>query len=513
MRIALGLDVDSTPSFAAVLPVGSSARPRPVPASAAAAPASDSADAIVSAALVAVDAVTAREGESPSSIAVAYPLQWDDSAVQTLRRTLDDAELGEVSLLSSALAAAIGADARLPVRDGRRVTVIALRPGGAEVLALRKGGDHAFRELAPRASVEGASEAELDAILISLVAAKMPGGLPRSRETPAIVEAMETLNQTVHEARLKLCSQESAVVGVRLPGRAAIVQVQREEFELAAMALVSSTVPALVSAIRRSGEAGRGEELILIGAAAPTPLLAALLADVLGIPVHIGDPRNGGSMGAALLAAVTAPKPSKVRVVPIVPEEVAEAQFAAALAAPMFLATPTDAAAFERRRRPLTLLQLWPITAAAAVLVALAGAVSSGALDVTPVDNHPRTIVTPLATPNDDGTATPAKGIADTERPTAVPTVDAGAAPVAPSPHTKKKKSGGSAGTGSTGTTTTGGGTTTPTSPSASPSSTPTPTDTDSPTPTPTPTDTDTPTPTPSSTPDPPVSTDPPPSS
>jgi len=78
MRIALGLDVGSAPSFAAVVPLSPGARPRVIAASA---PDNDHATSIVAATREAIATVTAREGEAPASVALVHPLAWDPQKV------------------------------------------------------------------------------------------------------------------------------------------------------------------------------------------------------------------------------------------------------------------------------------------------------------------------------------------------------------------------------------------------------------------------------------------------
>ena len=492
MRIALGLDVAAVPAFAAILPLESGARPVTLPVTEGSIPVPGRIDSIIDATRQVIADVTAREGEPPASVALVHPLDWDAGQVQRLHRALHRAELSHVLVLTSASASAVGTDALHPVANGRRVTVVALRPDGAEVQALRKDGEHSFRELGAPSPVAGVTEGELDAILLGLVEAKLPGRLPTSREDPALQIAFAALGDAVHVARERLCFEDSAIVGVRLPGRAAVIQVTREEFEAAAAPRVVSMLPALLAAIHQAGESTGGmDRLILTGTAAPTPLLAELLTAELGIPVVVAGPRDSGSIGAAWaaealvpLAPVAAAAPGVAPLVAAV-SAVQNAAPSAAEAAPV---TPLDEfgepdPATERRRRPLTLLQLWPITGAAAVLVALAGTVSSGVLDLTPAGSHP---TSPTTAPADRGITT-APDAGNTFAPLPTPAVTAPAAPALPSAGTTTKKSPGK-------------GATSPAAPvvpvtpdSPAPSSTPTATDT--PTPDPTPSDTPSPTP------------------
>ena len=497
MRIALGLDVAAVPTFASVLPLESGARPVTLPVSEGGIPSPGRIDSIVDATRQAIVDVAAREGEAPVSVALVHPLDWDAGQVQRLHRALVRAELSNVLVLTSAAAAAIGTDASHPVANGRRVTVVALRPDGAEVQALRKEGEHSFRELGAPHPVVGVTEGELDAILLTLVEAKLPGKLPASREDPALQVAFASLGDAVHLARERLCSEDSAIVGVRLPGRAAVIQVQREEFQVAAAPLVATMLPALLAAIRQSGASTGGvDRLILTGTAAPTPLLAELLTSELGIPVIVAGPRDSGSIGAAWAAGSLAPVATAL---PPVAGAVLAASTAAAsapsastpLAATASSTTPAAAApaspldefgepdpTAERRRRPLTLLQLWPITAAAAVLVALAGTVSSGVLDLTPAGSHPTSPATAPAdraittAPDAEGTSTPL--------PTPDAVVPIPGAPATPGAGSSTKKSPGKGAT-------TPAVPVVPVVPVTPESPSPTPTETPSPTPDPTP--------------------------
>jgi hypothetical protein len=493
MRIALGLDVDGAPSFAAVVPLEPHARPRIVPASALGAPASGRIDAIVDAAVEAIAVVTEREAEAPSAVALVHPLAWDAGQVLRLHRALSRAGLHEFGVLSSAVAVAVGVDSRHPALDGHRVTVVALRPNGAEVQGLRKDGKNSFSELAARVSVDGVPETQLDAALLELVDAQLAKKLPSRVDDPALRSAFETLDASIRVAREKLNYEDSAIVGVQLPGRAAVIQVQRDAFQQAVTPAIRATIPALAAAIRAaSAEGPPAQQLILTGTSAPAPLLADLLRAELGVPIIVAGPRDGGSFGGALVAAATAPEPAPLSMA-------SSTEPVSVFAEPHDSNLPDEFAddpdpATEKKRRPLTLLQLWPITAAAAVLVALAGTASSGALDLTPAGSHPTTGTT---APADRGTGSATdsgdgdSGVAQqTPQPTASVPAGSSDADGGTSPKKNKKPA----------------PTTNPvppvvpvipTSPSATPTPTPDPTDTSTPTPDPTPSDTSTPPPSP----------------
>ncbi|MDP9027451.1 MAG: hypothetical protein M3N46_07820, partial [Actinomycetota bacterium] len=263
MRIALGLDVDAVPSFAAVLRLEPGARPSALPAPKLGTPVPGRIDALVDAIHEVIIQVGEREGVAPASVALVHPLDWEVRRVQRLHRALDRAELSDVVVLTSAAAAAIGVDAQHPLSNGRRVTVVAVRPDGADVQALRKDGEHAFRPLGAPVPVDGVTEGELDALLLALVEAKLPGRLPSSNNDPGLQAAFIALGEAVHVARQKLCSEDSALVAVRLPGRAAVIQVQRDEFQAAAASLLASALPALLAAIQASAASTGGVDQLI----------------------------------------------------------------------------------------------------------------------------------------------------------------------------------------------------------------------------------------------------------
>lgn len=498
MRFALGLDVTAAPTFAAVLPLDEYARPRIVPESTVPAPTSTRIDSLIDAIGHAIEAVTEEEGVAPAGVSLVHPLAWDAGQILRLHRALSRAGLHDIEVLNSATAAAIAVDSRHPALDGYRVTVVALRADGAEVQALRKDGRLLFRESGERVSVAGVPEVDLDAAMLDLIDAQLPRRLPDPGDDPALQASFAKLHELIRAARQKLCFEDSAIVGVKVPGRAAVIQVQRESFQQAVAPELRATLPALVAAIREASGAGLPpQQLILTGSAAPTPLLADLLREELHVPITIAGPRDGGSFGGALAAAALAPElpplvmraltgPVSVFADPPDPltDEFAEPESA------------SDSAT-EKKRRPLTLLQLWPITAAAAVLVALAGTASSGALDLTPAGDHPTTRSTDPAQTT-DGSSTDSDEGPDAVVQTPLPSETA--APVTDGGTTTKKKGSPSKGATGSGSGTPAGPGTTPTTP-ATPTATPTSTSTPEPTPTPT----DTATPTPDPTPDPPI--------
>jgi hypothetical protein len=276
--------------------------------------------------------------------------------------------------------------------------------------------------------------------------------------------------------------------------------VQRGEFHAAAASLVATMLPALLTAIRASGATTGGvDRLIVTGTAAPTPLLAELLSTELKIPVVVAGPRESGSIGAAWVARAAAPAAADIGPAPVG----AAVPVAAAIAVPAAASTLSAASAAadefgepdpttEHRRRPLTLLQLWPITAAAAVLVALAGTLSSGVLDLTPAGSRPSSPASDPAGRTID--TAPDTGRSDAAEPSSGPVETVPVAPATPDAGTTtKKKTGPKASSPAVPVVPV-----TPDSPSATPTSTPTPTPAPSPDPsTPPPDPTPTPAPTP----------------
>jgi hypothetical protein len=445
MRTALGLDVDAVSSFAAVISLDSSgtdsgsdsgtasapssARPRELPLKASPAPAALAGetliadDQVVAAVHTAVAAATTRGGEAPTAIVVSHPLAWDARRIERVRRALFAADLNDVNLIDSARAAAVAADMRRSVERGSVVIVVALRSGGAEVRALRKDGDLSFHSVAAPISVAGVDESELDAALLSIVVDRLEGGLPDDVENPAVASALERVRLAVHQARERLCLEETTFVGVRLPGRATVVEETRSDFEAAVEAAVGETVPALVEAIGAAAGGVAAHEIVITGSASPTPLLAELLRAQLETPIMLSGRRLDNAYGAALVAAaIAAEKVTEPSVLPVpevvlpeivlpeivlteavLPETVLPETVLPETALPEAVLPETalvDAAmaveevevaevatspdAVQRRRKPVTILQLWPIAAAAAALVVLGGAAAVSGVTLTP---------------------------------------------------------------------------------------------------------------------------------
>lgn len=246
-----------------------------------------------------VEPVLAREGASPSRVALAHPTGWGRHRVDALSAALN----GRAAMVPQAVAAVVahrrdlGPGALVAVHDFGGATfdaaVVRLVPGGAELVA------------APEV-VERLGGADVDeAVFAQVRAALGPAWAELDGADPAVQAAVARLRRECTAAKERLSSDTETRIDVRLPGVVTDVRLTRAELEEAVRPAVLQTVDALTRALDTAGVAPADlADVLLVGGSARIPLVAQLVSAGLGRPVTVADDAQGVfAAGAALWAA------------------------------------------------------------------------------------------------------------------------------------------------------------------------------------------------------------------
>ena len=293
-----------------------------------------------------VDAVTEREGGSPSRVAVSHPANWGPYKLDLLMQAVRMAEVRVDRYLTEPEAAAISWAAAERVAPGTVVAVYDLGGGTFDAAVLRKT-DHDFEILGEPEGIERLGGVDFDQALLAHTAAALDGAIEALDPTdPGVLAALARLRQEVVDAKEALSTDTDTTIPVLLPGLTTEVRVTRAEFEAMIRPPLTDTVAALRRALRSAGitpdDVGA---IVLVGGSSRIPLVAELVGEELGRPVAVdAHPKHAVALGAALAAAGDAPAsaPPPVIAPPVAPPErkPAPALAGPAPAAPAALAAP-----------------------------------------------------------------------------------------------------------------------------------------------------------------------------
>ncbi|HEY2221723.1 Hsp70 family protein, partial [Actinomycetospora sp.] len=248
--------------------------------------------------LAAVRRVAAREGGAARALAVTHPAGWGPHRERTLRRALVRVGLGHATLIAesraAALAGARGTVAGVYDLGGRsfRAAVVRRGPGANEILADSGAPDRA-------------GGTDIDAAVLALVREQLGDGLESALEDLPDDEArvgLAALRMSAHAAKEQLSAETEALVSVALGALHTTVRITRADLEARITPLVAATVESFAGTVDAAGVPL--DDVVLVGGSARIPLVARLLAEELGRPVHPGtDPVTVVAQGAALAAA------------------------------------------------------------------------------------------------------------------------------------------------------------------------------------------------------------------
>jgi actin-like ATPase involved in cell morphogenesis len=298
--------------------------------------------------LAAVRRVAGHEGGAARALAVTHPAGWGLHRERTLRRALVRVGLGHATLIAESRAAALagprGTVAGVYDLGGRsfRAAVVRRDPaGGAEVLA-------------DSGTPDRAGGSDVDAAVLALVREQLGDDLESAREELGDDEAriaLAGLRDAAHAAKEQLSAETEAHVAVALGSLRTTVRITRADLEARITPLVAATVESFASTVDAAGVPL--DDVVLVGGSSRIPLVARLLAEELGRPVHPdADPVTVVAQGAALAAAQHASARRRAAMTEVPTDTVPDAvvRSGAAATAAMTAAVATGASAASDRR-------------------------------------------------------------------------------------------------------------------------------------------------------------------
>ncbi|MCU1516915.1 MAG: molecular chaperone DnaK [Pseudarthrobacter sp.] len=258
------------------------------------------------------DRAEEREGAPPSEIILSHPAAWGSHRTGVIREALAARGLGNATLISEPVAAALHYAAQVRVADGSTIAVYDLGGGTFDSAVLRKTDAGTFEVLGRPEGIDGLGGADFDAEVLRHVAAHTGDALAAlDPADPAALAALGRLRRECVEAKEALSSDSEANISVFLPGVQQQVRLVRAEFE----AMIAEPLRATVDALERSlDELGLEAEdltaVLLIGGSSRIPLVAQLISEQLDRPIAVdADPKSSICLGAAV-AALGASRPA-----------------------------------------------------------------------------------------------------------------------------------------------------------------------------------------------------------
>ncbi|WP_309127703.1 Hsp70 family protein [Microbacterium sp.] len=241
-----------------------------------------------------VAAVSEREGSRPLMVAVTHPTGWGGHRADALREAIRQCGVGEVALTAAAVAAVHALEPEGPEAAGI-VAVYDLGGSGFEASVLRDGvllGT--FRQ-----EVGGA---DIDESLLRHVLATSPG--PEGGEKSSLHHDTQMLRRSAVHAKETLSFESDAVMPAPGGADAGMVRLTRAELEDLAAEPLRITLDALERVLEITGvDEGDVDEILLVGGASRTPLVAQRLSERFDRPLTVpDDPRSAVAMGCARLS-------------------------------------------------------------------------------------------------------------------------------------------------------------------------------------------------------------------
>ena len=261
--------------------------------------------------LAAVRRVAALEGGAARSLAVTHPAGWGPHRERMLRRALVRVGLGHATLVGESRAAVLAASTFGGLRSGRVAAVYDLGGRRFRAAVVRRStrgvpGTRASAEvLADAGTPVRAGGSDIDAAVLAHVREELGEALDSALaelEDDAARASLTALRRSAREAKERLSADTEADVAVEVGTLATVVRVTRADLEARITPLVAATVDAFAGTLDAAGVAP--DQIVLVGGSARVPLVARLLAEELGRPVHPElDPVTVVAQGAALAAA------------------------------------------------------------------------------------------------------------------------------------------------------------------------------------------------------------------
>jgi molecular chaperone DnaK len=252
-----------------------------------------------------VKVVVDREGGPPAHTVVTCPANWGDYKRELLDQTVQQADVGPVSVATEPEAAAVHYASTTRVAPGEVVAVYDLGGGTFDAAVLRNTGD-GFELLGDPRGIEQLGGVYFDEAVFAYVVNHMSEAFSKlDPDDPGTVAAVARLRRDCVEAKETLSWDTDTAIPVALPNQRTDVRLTRAEFEDLIRPALSDTVEAMRRALASAGlEPEAVRSVLLVGGSSRIPLVGQMLMADLQRPVAIDvHPKHAVALGAAHLSA------------------------------------------------------------------------------------------------------------------------------------------------------------------------------------------------------------------
>ena len=252
-----------------------------------------------------VASVSEREGEPPSSIAVAYPANWGQYKKDLLSQAFSRADLDSVTMITEPEAAAAHYASQERLQPGATIAVYDLGGGTFDAAVLRKTTD-GFEFLGEPEGIERLGGIDFDEAVFRHVVESLRGAIDDlDADDPVVRAAVARLREDCVAAKEALSSDTDVSIPVMLPNVQTEIRLTRSEFEGMIRPALADTIVVIERAIRSAGiGADDIDAVLLVGGSSRVPLVGQIVAAELGRPIAIDvHPKHSVALGAALIAA------------------------------------------------------------------------------------------------------------------------------------------------------------------------------------------------------------------
>lgn len=265
-----------------------------------------------------VAAVTERQGEPPSAIAVAHPANWGPYKKDLLEQAVRRADLDHVRFITEPEAAAVHYATLERLESGDTVAVYDLGGGTFDAAVLRKTAD-GFELVGEPEGIERLGGIDFDEAVFRHVLASLGGVVAElDHDDPVVQAAVSRLRDECVAAKEALSSDTEVSIPVILPNVHTDVRLTRAEFEAMIRPALGDTLVVLQRALRSAGvKPDDLHSVLLVGGSSRIPLISQLVSAELGRPVALDvHPKHSVALGAAVIAGGPVAMARPVVVVP-----------------------------------------------------------------------------------------------------------------------------------------------------------------------------------------------------
>ena len=268
-----------------------------------------------------LDRVAELYAGPPAGLALTHPANWGPFKLDVLRSAvaLAGENAPDVQFISEPEAAALSYAAHDRPPAGARVAVYDLGGGTFDVAILEDRGDR-YTLLGEPGGVERLGGIDFDEALFRHVLSLVPEAAELDATDPPIMADLVALRLACVAAKEALSVETDTAIAVRVGPIRDEVRVVRSEFERLIGPTLRYTTDALQRTLATVGLSPADlHAVLLVGGSSRIPLVSQLVGAALGRPVALDiHPKHAVALGAALVAAGTAPADVSRRHLPLV---------------------------------------------------------------------------------------------------------------------------------------------------------------------------------------------------